>query len=65
MTISEKNSNITLHQNPSSGSRVVPGGQTDMKLIVSFRNFANAPKKSMKLIIHLRPFVREQIYSYS
>jgi hypothetical protein len=29
----------------SSGSRVVPFGRTDMtKLIVTFRNFANAPK---------------------
>jgi hypothetical protein len=32
-------------KNPSNGSRVVPCGQTDMtKLIVAFRNFANAPK---------------------
>ena len=31
----------------SSGSRVVPYRRTDMtKLIVAFRNFANAPKKS-------------------
>jgi hypothetical protein len=37
-----------FHQNPSSGSRVVPCGQTDMtKLIVAFRNFANAPNKSL------------------
>jgi hypothetical protein len=27
--ISEKYSNIKFHKNPSSGSRVVPGGQTD------------------------------------
>jgi hypothetical protein len=41
----KRSSNIKFHQNPSSGSRVVPGGQTDMtKLIVAFRNFANAPK---------------------
>jgi hypothetical protein len=38
-----------FHENPSSGSRVVPcgrtDGQTDMtKLIVAFRNFANASK---------------------
>jgi len=25
----EKNSNIKIHENPSSGSRVVPCGQTD------------------------------------
>jgi hypothetical protein len=44
-----KSVNIDFHQNPSSGSRVVLCGQrdgrTDMKLIVAFRNFANAPKK--------------------
>ena len=52
--IFEKSSNIKFHENPSSGSRVVPCGQTDRrtdgrtdmtKLIVVFRNFANAPKK--------------------
>ena len=42
-------SNIKFHENPSSGSRVVPNvrkeGQIDtMKLVVAFRNFANAPK---------------------
>jgi hypothetical protein len=37
--------NIEFHQNPSSGSRVVPSGRTDMtKLIAAFRSFANAPK---------------------
>ena len=41
----EKSLNIKFHQNPSSGSRVVASGQTDMtKLIVASRNFANAPK---------------------
>jgi len=40
---------IKFHDNPSSGSRVVPCGQTairtDMtKLIVAFHNFANALK---------------------
>ena len=40
-----KSSYIKFHQNPSSGSRVVPCGQTDMtNLIVVFRNFANEPK---------------------
>jgi hypothetical protein len=44
--ILEKVSNIKFHDNPSSGSRVVPCGQTDMmKLIVAFRNFVKAPKK--------------------
>jgi len=43
--IFEKDSNIKFHENPSSGSRVVPCGQTDiMKLTVAFRNFANASK---------------------
>jgi hypothetical protein len=45
--IFEKYSNIKFHENPSSGSRVF---QADVrkdvtKLIVAFRNFANAPKK--------------------
>jgi hypothetical protein len=55
----EKYSNINLNENPSSGIRLVPGrrregrtderteGQTDLtKLIVTFHNFANAPKRS-------------------
>jgi hypothetical protein len=46
--IFEKSSNIKLHENPSSGSRVVPCGQTDMtKLRVACRNFANAPKNGV------------------
>ena len=41
---------IKLHKNPFSGSRVVPckqtDGRTDMtRVIVTFRNFAKAPKK--------------------
>jgi len=40
-------SNIKLNEIPSSGSRVVPCGWTDMtKLIVDFINFANAFKNS-------------------
>jgi len=50
--IFEKHTNIKLHENPSSGGRVVPSGQTDgrragtdtTKPIVVFRNFAKAPK---------------------
>jgi len=43
--IFEKSSIIKFHGNPSSGSRVVPWGLTDMtKLIVAFHNFANEPK---------------------
>jgi hypothetical protein len=42
-------SNIKLNENPSSGSRVVTCGRTDRqtdvtKLIVAFRNFANASR---------------------
>jgi hypothetical protein len=56
LQIFEEKSNIKFYQNLSSGSRVVSGGQTyrridggqtDMtKLILAFRNFANAPKTS-------------------
>jgi hypothetical protein len=43
--IFEKSSDIIFHENQSIGIRVVPYGQTDMtKLIITFRNFANAPK---------------------
>ena len=42
--IFEKSPNFKFHKNPSSGSRVVPYGQTYMeKPLVAFRNFANAP----------------------
>jgi len=52
--IFEKYPNIKFHENPCSGSRTVPcgrtDGQTDMtKLIVAFRNFANAPKNDLIL----------------
>jgi len=46
----KKSSNIKFHENLSSGSRVVLYGRTDMKLIAAFRNFANAPKKSIYLV---------------
>ena len=43
--IFEKSSNIKFHENPSSGSRVVPFGRTNMmKQIVAFRHFTNAPQ---------------------
>jgi hypothetical protein len=48
--IFEKVLNMKFNQNPSIGSRVVSCGQTDMtKLIVAFRNFANAPKNRRPL----------------
>jgi hypothetical protein len=48
--IFQKYSNIKFHENPFSGSRVVPCGWTDgqadmTKLTVVSRNFANAPKR--------------------
>jgi hypothetical protein len=50
--IFEKYSNMKFHENPSSGSRVVPCGRADgqmwrsqWSLFVTFRNFANAPNK--------------------
>jgi len=61
--IFEKYWSIKFHENPSSGSRVVPCGQTDRrtygqterridltKLLVASRNFANAPKKECEFI---------------
>jgi len=42
----EKYSNIKFHENLSSGSRVVPCRRMEMtKLIATFSNFANVPKK--------------------
>jgi hypothetical protein len=47
--IFEESPNIKFYQNPSSGSRFVPCGQTDLtKLILAFRNFSNAPKNLSK-----------------
>ena len=40
-----KFSNVKFHENPSSGSRVVPCGKTyTTNLTAAFRNFANWPK---------------------
>jgi len=51
--IFEKYSNIKFHENPSSGSRVVPCGRTDMtKLIIALRNIANAPETNHKFSTH-------------
>ena len=56
-------SNIKFHENPSSGSRVVPCGRTDRrmditKLIVAFRSFANAP--NIELCLPVRPLLRNR-----
>ena len=41
--LKKKSTNFKFHENPFSGSRVVPRGQTDMTTpAVAFRNFANA-----------------------
>jgi hypothetical protein len=58
----KKFSNVQFHENPSSGSRVVPFGQTDMKnLIIAFRNFVNARKYEPTLIIKQFLFVKYSI----
>jgi hypothetical protein len=48
--IVEKYSNIKFHENPSSGNRVVPCGETDrhtdMTKITVFHYFAKPPKKN-------------------
>jgi hypothetical protein len=54
--IFEKSSNIKFNQNPLTGSRIVTyervERQTDMtKLIVTFRNFVNAPKNEAILFL--------------
>jgi hypothetical protein len=65
--IFEKYWNITFYKNPSSGTRVVSctderaERKTDMtKLIVAFRNFANAPKNAL-----FRPLVTALPYSFT
>jgi hypothetical protein len=66
--IFEKYSNIKFHENPSSGSRVVPcgqmdGGRTDMtKLIVAIRNFANLPKKEAKCHFSITFRAKEKLF---
>ena len=47
-TFCKKPSNIKFLGNPSSGSRIIPCGRTNMtKLITAFCNFANAPESIM------------------
>jgi len=56
--IFEKYSNTKLNENPSSGCRIFPFGQTyrqtEMtKLIIGFRNFAKAPKNLYLFGMHV------------
>ena len=45
----EKNSNIKFHKNPSSGSRVVPRGRTDIRsVILAFRSLRTRIKMYLK-----------------
>jgi hypothetical protein len=49
---SEKRSNTKFYEYQDRGSRVVPCGRTDRqteitKFFVAFRNFSNAPEKSL------------------
>jgi len=58
--IFEKYSNVRFHDNPSSGSRIVPGGRTDgqtdmTKLVITFRNFAIAPNETLEMM-NITPF---------
>ena len=51
----EKCQHIKRHANPTCGSLVVPWGEKDrggdmMKLVVAFRNFANAPNNALKYV---------------
>jgi hypothetical protein len=65
--ISEKSSNIKFYENLSSWSRVVPCGQTDMKrLIIAFRNFAKAPRKSSYIYTYIQCTLhRNQFYHFN
>jgi hypothetical protein len=47
---------VEFYENPSSGSRVVACGRTDMtKLIDAFGGVANAPRNSFEFIADRRP----------
>ena len=68
--IFDKTSNTKFNQNTSSGSRVVPcrrkGRRTDMtKLIVAFRNFADAPKNAALCVRKLKWQATQSVLTYS
>jgi hypothetical protein len=64
--IYEESSNITCYQNPFTGSRVVPCGQTDMaKLRVAFLNFPDEPTNGRSLeVIRALYIVVFILYNY-
>jgi hypothetical protein len=63
--IFEKSSKSKFHQNPYSGSRVVPCGRTDVvKLIVAFRNVANAPKNWNIKILKYSKYVDLHVWEW-
>jgi hypothetical protein len=50
--IFEKSPNVKFHEDPCSGSRIVPCRRTDMtKLIIALRNFAIAPKNASQIFV--------------
>jgi hypothetical protein len=66
--IFEKYSSIKFHENPSTGSRVVPRGQAQRgtaditKLIFAFRNSANAPKNEVLIAVILDTVTQYRAY---
>jgi hypothetical protein len=68
--ISEERSDVKFHENPSSGSRVVPCGRTDRrtdmtKVIITFRNFATASKNEMRWFLGFYVFTANFLRWYS
>ena len=69
--ILRKYSNVTFHENSSSGSRVVPCGQTDgrkedrrmdmEKLIAAFGSFVKAPENCSLAALGTRQFLSQYI----
>ena len=60
----EKYSHIKFLESPSSVSRVVPCGRTDMtKLIVAFRNFANPPDNYLPKDAKHLVFIAETVFT--
>ena len=62
----EQYSDITFHENPSIGSRVVSRRQTNItKPIVALLNFANAPKKESYIptgfVVQRKTFARPNV----